>query len=124
MAEPQQQQTYTVKKLGQKGYCEDWKYLPGACECLLPLTSLSADLCSCAAEGKYPKQLNKGGDAVQECAMRCSKSFGKQQAFYLRDKDSTCACSKGQCKKVTKSGSYTSYEITKHPGSCTCIANN
>merc|ERR1712166_626915 len=78
-AEPQQQQTYTVKKLGQKGYCEDWKYLP---------------------EGKYPKQLNKGGDAVQECAMRSSKPFGSSRRSTCAIRIAPAPVAKGSAKRL------------------------
>merc|ERR1711924_167052 len=89
----EQQGEFKVQKMATKGFCSDWKYLP---------------------EGGYPPRKNLKADPVQECAQRCHKAYGKPQAIYLRDKDMTCACSKGACNKIKKSQqAYTSYKVTE-----------
>jgi len=93
--DPNDPDAFKVKKVADKGYCSDWRYLP---------------------EGGYPARQNAKADPVQECAKRCTKAYGKQQAFYLRDRDQTCACSKGKCRQISKSSNgYTSYTITAEP---------
>jgi len=90
----EQQGEFKAQKMATKGYCSDWKYLP---------------------EGGYPPRKNLKADPVQECAQRCHKAYGKPQAIYLRDKDMTCACSKGGCNQITSQKAYTSYKLTEQP---------
>ena len=78
-----------------KGYCSDWKYLP---------------------EGGYPARLDSNANPLEECAQRCiaaadADSEYSKDAFYVRDSNQHCACSKGACSDIT-SGSYTSVSYT------------
>ena len=82
-----------------KGYCSDYKYLP---------------------EGGYPARLDSNANPLEECAQRCiaaaeENSEYSKDAFYVRDSDKHCACSKGECSETT-SGDYTSYIITPTAG--------
>ena len=68
---------FQVTQRATKGYCAEFKYLP---------------------EGSYPARLENSADALQECAQRCTDAAAMDSAygttaFYVRDSDSTCACS-------------------------------
>ena len=83
------------------GYCEDFLYLE---------------------VGKYPEHIKSDRDGlysldkVEECMKRCLKD-ASSEAFYVRNKEQTCACSLGNCtKRITNADkSYTSYKIVKAP---------